>query len=91
MLHHGRLALLLLPFLSLSLAEAAAQIKTGNIHVHVTYLDDRAPTAQLKVALTAVATRSPKPIPTIMATRSFSVWTSAIIRYPLAARAFSPQ
>jgi len=52
MLHHLRLVLLLLPFLSLSLPQAAAQIKTGNIHVHVTYLDDRAPTTQLKVALT---------------------------------------
>jgi tetratricopeptide (TPR) repeat protein len=51
MLHHRPLAVLLLPLLSLPLLQAAAQLQTGNVHVHVTYMDDRAPTVQLKVDL----------------------------------------
>ena len=53
MLHRRPLALLLLLFLSLvfSFSPACAQIKSGNVHVLVTYPDDRAPTAQLKVGL----------------------------------------
>ena len=51
MLHRRPLALLLLLFLSLAFSPACAQIKSGNVHVLVTYPDDRAPTAQLKVGL----------------------------------------
>ena len=51
MLHHRPLVLLLLPFLCFPVSPAIAQIKIGNIHVHVTYPDDRAPTVQLKVVL----------------------------------------
>jgi len=51
MLHHRPLGFLLLLFLSLAFSPARAQIKSGNIHVLVTYPDDRATTAQLKVEL----------------------------------------
>jgi tetratricopeptide (TPR) repeat protein len=51
MFHHRPLVLLLLPFLCLPVSPAIAQIKAGNIHVHVTFPDDRAPTVQLKVVL----------------------------------------
>jgi len=51
MFHHRPLALLLLPFVCFAISPAIAQIKAGNIHVHVTFPDDRAPTVQLKVAL----------------------------------------
>jgi tetratricopeptide (TPR) repeat protein len=51
MVHHRRLALLLLLLLALPLSRAAAQIKTGSLHVYVTYPDDRAPEGQLKVGL----------------------------------------
>jgi tetratricopeptide (TPR) repeat protein len=51
MLHHRPLVLVLLPLLALPFSQAAAQLQTGNIHVYVTYPDDRAPTAQLKVGL----------------------------------------
>src|SRR5579864_2862926 len=46
-----RLSLLLLPFLCLHPFEAAAQLQTGNVHVYVTYLDDRATNGQVKVGL----------------------------------------
>lgn len=51
MLHHRRLVILLLLSLTLPLFRATAQLWTGDIRVHVTYPDDRAPSAQLKVAL----------------------------------------
>jgi len=51
MVHYRLPSLLLLLLLSLALSKAAAQLQTGNIHVYVTYLDDRAPSAQLKVVL----------------------------------------
>src|ERR1700733_7751216 len=51
MFYHRPLALLLLPFLCFAISPAIAQIKAGNIHLHVTFPDDRAPTAQLKVVL----------------------------------------
>src|SRR5580700_4012070 len=51
MLHYRPIALLLLPLLSLPLLRACAQLPTGNIHVYVTYPDDRVPSAQLKIAL----------------------------------------
>src|SRR5579872_2567659 len=52
MLHHRPLVLLvLLPFLCFPLSRAFAQLKIGNIHVRVTFPDDRAPTLQLKVVL----------------------------------------
>lgn len=50
MVHGRRLALLLL-FLSLALSQATAQLQTGNIHIYLTYLDDRAPSEQLRVGL----------------------------------------
>lgn len=51
MFHHRPLALLfLLPCFAIS--PAIAQINAGNIHIHVTFPDDRAPTIQLKVVLT---------------------------------------
>ncbi len=43
MLGHRPLALLLLLSLPLAFSPAIAQIKAGNIHVHVTFPDDRAP------------------------------------------------
>src|SRR6202041_666765 len=49
MLLHRHLGFLLLLFLPFAFSPADAQIKSGNIHVLVTYLDDRPPTAQLKV------------------------------------------
>jgi tetratricopeptide (TPR) repeat protein len=51
MLHHRPSALLLVAFLCLPLSHAAGQLQTGNIHVCVTFPDDRSPTLQLKVAL----------------------------------------
>jgi tetratricopeptide (TPR) repeat protein len=51
MFHHRPLVLLLLPFLCFLVSPVIAQIKSGNIHVHVTYPDDRAPSTQLKVVL----------------------------------------
>jgi len=51
MLLHRHLGFLLLLFLPFAFSPADAQIKSGNIHVLVTYLDDRPPTAQLKVGL----------------------------------------
>jgi tetratricopeptide (TPR) repeat protein len=51
MLRYRPLALLLLPLLCFPTSPAIAQIKAGNIHVHVTFPDDRAPTVQLKVVL----------------------------------------
>jgi tetratricopeptide (TPR) repeat protein len=51
MLHHRPLVLLLLPFLCLLVSPAIAQTLSGNVHVHVTYPDDRAPGIQMKVAL----------------------------------------
>jgi len=56
MVHHRRLALLLLPFLCLPLTYLAAQHGSGNLHVYVTYPDDRAVTEQLKVELISGAT-----------------------------------
>jgi tetratricopeptide (TPR) repeat protein len=50
MAHHRPLALLLLPFLCLPLSQAATQ-QAGTLHVYVTYPDDRAAPAQLKVGL----------------------------------------
>jgi tetratricopeptide (TPR) repeat protein len=50
MLHPRRLTLLLLPFLSLPLA-LFAQHQGGNLHVFVTYANDRPPSEQLKVEL----------------------------------------
>ncbi|HTC49111.1 MAG TPA: tetratricopeptide repeat protein [Candidatus Aquilonibacter sp.] len=46
-------AVLLLPQLS---AVVLAQVQTGNVHVYVTYLDDRAVTEQLKVVLVSGST-----------------------------------
>src|ERR1700722_7955212 len=51
MLHHRPSALLLVAVLCLPLSHAAGQLQTGNIHVCVTFPDDRSPTLQLKVAL----------------------------------------
>src|SRR5579864_6155049 len=51
MLHHRLLAFVLLSFLSTPLLQIAAQLQTGNVDVYVTYPDDRAPSAQLKVGL----------------------------------------
>jgi tetratricopeptide (TPR) repeat protein len=51
MVHSRSLALLLLPLVFVSLPRAAAQINTGNVHVYVTYSDDRPVTEQVKVAL----------------------------------------
>lgn len=51
MFHRRPLVFFLLLFLCLPVSPAIAQIKSGDIHVHVTYPDDRAPTAQLKVVL----------------------------------------
>ena len=38
--------------------EASSQLQTGNVHVYVTFLDDRAPTEQLKVGLISGANSS---------------------------------
>jgi tetratricopeptide (TPR) repeat protein len=51
MVHHRPLALLLLPLLCLPLSQVVAEHQTGNIHVDVTYPDDRAAGAQLRVGL----------------------------------------
>ena len=51
MVHHLRLSLPLLLFLHLQPFEAAAQLQSGNVHVYVTYLDDRATNGQVKVGL----------------------------------------
>jgi|HubBroStandDraft_2_1064218.scaffolds.fasta_scaffold13543_1 tetratricopeptide (TPR) repeat protein len=48
--HRSRPALLAL-FLCLPLSWSAAQHQSGNVHVYVTYPDDRAVTAQVKVGL----------------------------------------
>jgi tetratricopeptide (TPR) repeat protein len=42
---------LLLPLLSLPFSQVTAQHQAGNVHVYVTYPDDRAVTAQVKVGL----------------------------------------
>jgi len=52
MVHPRPVALLFLAFASLALSsKSMAQLQTGNVHVYVTYLDDRAPTEQMKVEL----------------------------------------
>jgi tetratricopeptide (TPR) repeat protein len=51
MVRHRPRALLLLPLLCLLLPQVAAQHQTGNVHVYVTYPDDRAVTEQVKVGL----------------------------------------
>jgi tetratricopeptide (TPR) repeat protein len=51
MVHHRRVALLLLPFLCLQVFQAVAQLQTGDIRVYVTYPDDRATSGQVKVGL----------------------------------------
>jgi tetratricopeptide (TPR) repeat protein len=51
MLHHRRRVLLLIPLICLPVSRLAAQHQGGNLHVYVTYTNDRAPTQQLKVEL----------------------------------------
>ena len=51
MFYHRPLVLLLLPLLYFPVSPALAQLKIGNVHVRVTFPDDRAPTVQLKVVL----------------------------------------
>jgi tetratricopeptide (TPR) repeat protein len=51
MVHFRPLALLFLPLVFVSLPRAAAQMNTGNVHVYVTYFDDRPVTEQVKVGL----------------------------------------
>jgi len=51
MLHHPRLTLLLPLLLCMPLSPLAAQHQGGNLHVYVTYPNDRAPSEQLKVEL----------------------------------------
>jgi len=56
MLHHRCLTRLLLPLLCLPVSELVAQRQGGNLHVYVTYPDDRAPTEQMKVELISAST-----------------------------------
>jgi len=51
MVQHRPRILLLLLLLALPLSPAAAQLKTGNLHVSVTYPDDRVPDGQMKIGL----------------------------------------
>jgi len=51
MIRHGSRPALLVLFLCLTLSWSAAQHQAGHVHVYVTYPDDRAVTAQVKVGL----------------------------------------
>ena len=51
MVQHRPLTLLLPLLLCLSFAQISAEHQGGNIHVYVTYPDDRVPGGQLRVAL----------------------------------------
>ena len=51
MIRHGSRPALLVLFLCLPLSWSAAQHQAGNVHVYVTFPDDRAVTTQVKVGL----------------------------------------
>ena len=69
MIRHGSRPALLVLLLCLPLSWSAAQHQAGNVHVYVTFPDDRAVTTQVKVGSSAepAAHRSTSSLPMIVA------------------------